>query len=355
VPLLPVFGHSAVRDRLRDAVRRRALPSSLLLQGPRGIGKQQVALWLGRLLLCETPSAGEPCGRCQSCRFTAELQHPDLHWFFPRARLKNNPDDVDAIRLDMADAIRERLEHGIYEGSSGDQGLFIGTMRALIQTAALSPAMARRKVLIVGDAEQMVVQEGSDQAANAFLKLLEEPPADTTIVLTSSEPGALLPTIRSRVVSVRMAPLSDDDVRAFLTEPTVAGQLDVGGDPSDEVIRLAAGAPGRLMARDAWKASLAQAHRILDAADTPDRRPRMRVALSQGAAGARGKFSDTLDALTVVLHDRSRAAAADGNEAVALRAARAISAVEEAKELAYRNVSPQLLTASLLRKIGSTR
>ena len=58
---------------------------------------------------------------------------------------------------------------------------------------------------MIGDAERMVAQEGSDQAANAFLKLLEEPPADTTLILTSSEPGALLPTIRSRSVSVRVA------------------------------------------------------------------------------------------------------------------------------------------------------
>jgi DNA polymerase-3 subunit delta' len=355
VPLLPVFGHATIRERLRDSVRRGVLPSSLLLQGPRGIGKQQVALWLGRLLLCESPAAGEPCGRCQNCRFTAEMQHPDLHWFFPRGRLKSNPDDIEAIREDMAEAVRERLEHGIYEGSSGDQGIFVSTIRALVHTAAMSPAMARRKVIIVGDAEQMVVQEGADQAANAFLKLLEEPPADTTILLTSSEPGALLPTIRSRVVAMRMSPVADADVRAFLAEPTVASHLDLGSDSTEEIVRLAGGAPGRLMSRESWKTAIAQAHKILDAASTPDRGPRMRVALSQGAAGARGKFSDTLDALTVVLHDRARAAAADGNDEAALRAARAISAVEDAKEQAYHNVNPQLLTASLLRRMGTTR
>ena len=86
--------------------------------------------------------------------------------------------------------------------------------------------MARRKVFVIGDAERMVAQEGSDQAANAFLKLLEEPPEDTTIILTSSEPGALLPTIRSRVVAVRVPPLSGAEVSAFLADPVVAKQLD---------------------------------------------------------------------------------------------------------------------------------
>jgi DNA polymerase III subunit delta' len=354
VPLLPVYGHTAVRDRLREMVRRGSLPSSILLQGPRGVGKQQVALWLGRLLLCENadqPNA--PCGTCRACKMTGEAQHPDLQWFFPRERLKKNPDDIDDIREDLADARRERMENdGVYAGSAGDEGIYVAMIRALVQSATLSPALARRKVFIVADAEQMVVQEGSDQAANAFLKLLEEPPADTTIILTSSEPGGLLPTIRSRVIAFRLAPLTDTEVKKFLADPAVERHLDLGGDRSEEIVRLAGGAPGRLVDRESWKAALAQAERILAAAAAPDRGARMRVALSQGAAGARGKFSDTLDALTVLLHDRARSASRKGDEPSALGAAKAIQIVEEAKEQAYHNVSPNLLTASLLRRIS---
>ena len=90
-----------------------------------------------------------------------------------------------------------------------------------------------------------------------------------------------------------------------------------------------------------------QARRILDAATAPDRGTRMRVALSQGGFGARGKFSDTLDALTVLLHERSRAAVKRGTRPRPSGAARAVDVVEEAKELASGNVNPQLLTASL--------
>lgn len=335
-------------------ISRGTLPSSLLLQGPRGVGKQQLALWIGRLLLCENndqPTA--PCGKCRACKLTNEVQHPDLQWFFPRDRLKKNPDDIDAIREDMAEGVRERLDaNGVYEPSAGDQGIFVSTIRALIHTAAMSPALARRKVMIVGDAEQMVVQEGSDQAANAFLKLLEEPPADTTILLTSSEPGALLPTIRSRVVSIRVAPISDDDVRLFLADPAVEKRLDLGGDPSADVVRLAGGAPGRLVSRDAWRSALAQAEKILEAATGSDRGAKMRVALSQGASGARGKFSDTLDALTVLLHDRARSASRKGDVATALGASKAIQAVEDVKDQAYHNVNPQLLTATLIRHMS---
>jgi DNA polymerase-3 subunit delta' len=353
MPLLPLFGHSALRERFRAVVANGSLPASLLLQGPRGIGKQQLALWMARLLLCENADRA-PCGTCRSCRMAGMVQHPDLHWFFPRPRPKDSALDADSAREDMAEAIVERLSNGgIYEAPGGDEGIFISTTHALTRAAVLSPAMGRRKVFVVGDADRMVAQEGTEQAANAFLKLLEEPPANTTIILTSSEAGALLPTIRSRVVSIRVAPLSDDEVRAFLADPTVANRLDLGSAArTEELVGLAGGAPGRLIGREAWEAALGQARRILDAATARDRGARMRVALAQGGFGARGKFSDTLDALTMLLHERSRVAVGRGNAAEASGAARAVAVVEEAKELASGNVNPQLLTASLLHQLS---
>ena len=344
-----------MQQRLRDSVTNGSLPGSLLFQGPRGIGKQQLALWLGRLLLCERPTDA-PCGECKSCRMALEVQHPDLHWFFPRPRPKDASNaDADDVREDMAEATLERMQNGgLYEAPGGDEGIFISTIHALVHSAVMSPAMGRRKVFVVGDADRMVSQEGSDQAANAFLKLLEEPPADTTIILTSSESGALLPTIRSRVVSVRVAPLSTDEVRAFLADPAVSNRLDIQTGPrSDDLIHLAAGAPGRLIGREAWEAALAQARRMLDAADASDRGTRLRVAMSQGGFGARGKFSDMLDALTVLLNERARSAAKRGNERQASGAARAVDVVEEAKELASGNVNPQLVAASLLHRIAA--
>lgn len=355
--MLPLHGHTALQQRFREAVARNTLPASLLLEGPRGVGKQQLALWLARLLLCESSdNADRPCGVCKPCRMAAELHLPDLHWFFPRPRLKDADPDADDVRQDMAEAIADRLENGgVYEPPGGDEAIFVATVRAIVHAATLSPAMGRRKVFILGDAERMVAQEGSDQAANAFLKLLEEPPADTTLILTSSEPGALLPTIRSRVVSARVGPLSAEEMRAFLAEPAVANQLDLGSaggrDSVDELVKLASGAPGRLIDREAWSLALVQARRLLEAAASPDHGARMRVSLAQGSSGARGRFSDILEALTVLLHDRSRAAAMSGNDSTATANAKAVEVVEQAKEMAGGNVSPQLLTASLLRQI----
>ena len=333
---------------------RGSLPASLLLHGPRGVGKQRLALWLGEVLLCSDPAV-KPCGLCVQCRFTLTLTHPDLHWYFPRPRAKDGDPTPDEVREDYAEAIAERVQQrGLYLPSSGSDGIYVATVRAIVREAAMSPAMARRKVFVIGDAERMVPQEGADAAANAFLKLLEEPPANTNLILTSSEPGALLPTVRSRVVAVRVSRLSEDGMRAFIDDPVVAERLGRGGSAqgAEELLVTADGAPGRLLDRDNWVEATTQARRMLEAAVAADRAARYRLAFSQGGTRARGSFSDTLDALEWLLHERLRTATRAGDDVAAVGAARSLTAVEAAKERAEGNVSPQLVSASLLRDLA---
>src|SRR6185369_571692 len=106
----------------------------------------------------------------------------------------------------------------------------------------LTPALAKKKVVILGDAERLVVQEASPEAANAMLKILEEPPADTFVMLTAADPQALLPTIRSRLVPIRVQRIPDESVAAFVAEH--------GGKaaPSKEAVLLAEGSIGRALA-----------------------------------------------------------------------------------------------------------
>lgn len=355
MPIASLYGHERLRERFTDAYARGSLPASMLLHGPRGVGKQRLAIWLGQLLLCEGEGA-RPCGKCSQCRFTSDLTHPDLRWIFPRPRLKDGDPSVDDVREDYAEAIAERVANsGLYSPPSGSDGIYVATVRAIVRTAALSPALAKRKVFIIGDAERMVPQEGSDQAANAFLKLLEEPPADTTIVLTSSEPGALLPTIRSRVVGVRVAPIPDSAVGEFLADSLVKKQLgsENSRTPASDLIGLAGGAPGRMLASASLKEATHQAQRLLEAATSRDRAGGYRVAFGQGAARARGSFTDTLDALEALLHQRVKNGVASGNERLSAGAAKALEVVERVKEQASGNVNPQLLTASLIREMST--
>jgi DNA polymerase-3 subunit delta' len=299
---------------------------------------------------------GSPCGACKACRYVAELTHPDLHWIFPRPRLKDSDPDLEQVRDDYAEATAERARaNGLYAAPSGTEGIYVATVRSLVQMAVMSPAMGKRKIFIIGDAERMVPQEGADMAANAFLKLLEEPPADTTIILTSSEPGALLPTIRSRVVSVRVPLVQDNAVRAFVEDPVVKKTLDAKGKASTaERVRAAAGAPGRLLTGDTDAKATINARKIVEAATSARRSMAYSSALSQGSAGARGAFADTLEALVELLGERARDALHNNDTAAAASAAKAVDAVLKAQTCADGNVSPQLITSKLIRDLSGT-
>lgn len=355
MPIVPLYGHRELLARLTRSAGRGALPASLLLHGPRGVGKQRLALELAGELLCRAASAGATaCGQCESCRHARELSHPDLLWFFPRPRLKT-PDPAPADVLeDYAEAVNERRSaHGLYPPASGSDGLFVATIRTIVRQALLRPIRGSSRVILVGDAERMVPQEGADMAANAFLKLLEEPPRGSCIILTSSEPGALLATIRSRVVAVQVAGLGDHEVAAFVEDPRVAERLDELGVPSGSAARvaLAAGAPGALLAGSETAAATGAARALLEAAEGTTAL-RYAAALAQGAASARGSFTGTLGALNVLLRDSARDAVERGDTRRAYGMSRAMSSVATAHDRAGGNVNPQLITAQLLRELG---
>jgi DNA polymerase III subunit delta' len=366
VPIIELYGHEHLRERFGESIGAGTLPASLLFQGSRGVGKQRLALWLAQRLLCEEAPAGArlhagsglpaSCGTCKACRYVAELTHPDLHWIFPRPRLKDSDPDLAQVRDDYAEATVERAAaKGLYAAPSGTEGIYVATVRSLVQRAAMSPAMGSRKIFIVGDAERMVPQEGSDMAANAFLKLLEEPPLDTTIILTSSEPGALLPTIRSRVVAVRVPLVQDSAVRAFVENPIVKKALDAKSKTStSERVRAAAGAPGRLLTGESDAKATINARKIVDAATSARPSLAYSTAVAQGAAGARGGFADTLDALVELLGERARDALHREDVSAAASAARAVDAVLKAQTYAGGNVSPQLITSKLIRELTAT-
>jgi len=108
-----------------------------------------------------------------------------------------------------------RREQPLYGPPAGLASHPIAAVRLLLKRLVLTPAMGTRKVFIVGDAERLIPQVGTEVAANALLKALEEPPADSVIIITAAEANALLPTILSRVVLVRVARIADSAVTAF--------------------------------------------------------------------------------------------------------------------------------------------
>jgi DNA polymerase-3 subunit delta' len=221
----------------------------------------------------------------------------------------------------------------------------LASVRLLHRLVSVTPFSGSRKVFVLGDAERLVVQESSPEAANALLKVLEEPPEDTTLILTAADPEALLPTIRSRLVTLRVPRVADEDVRRFL-----GTELDppIRGSALERRTLLAEGSIGRALWTDGE-------------AEGPDRRAgELLAAVADGAASwastalaqpmwsARGDFTALLDALAVRL--RAELAESTGEGAVEGRLEgrlEALRRVEEARAAAQGHVNPQLTLAVL--------
>ncbi|MBW3552960.1 MAG: hypothetical protein KY466_05595 [Gemmatimonadetes bacterium] len=371
-----VHGHEDVRRDLARAVARGELPGSLLMYGRPGVGRQTMARWLARLLVCEEPGAEGPCDTCRGCRLALDLQHPDIHWFFPLPRPKgaSNPEKLaDALEEARYEALAERRADPLYRPPPDELvGLYLAQVRTIRRLGASRPAMAARQVFIVGDAELLTPQEASEEAANAFLKILEEPPTATTFILTAADPEALLPTLRSRLLPVRLRALPDHEVAAY-----IRGRTDADPDRARLAARLGQGSIGRALAflpRDG-EPSHAEGIRLaarawLEAALDPNAAARYAAAHAERPAGARGAFADTLDALELWLRDLAAVAAGADRDVIGddatdrlhhlARRARpdaipaAISLVSEARDGGRINANPQLTLARLLNRLSAT-
>src|SRR5213593_4628956 len=336
MPIPPLYTHEGIRHRLVGAIASGRLPQALLFEGPTGVGKQRLALWLAQALMCDA-GLGEGCGKCQHCRLVLTLSHPDVHWFVPLELSKKGDADkqVDLAEEALGEEMAARRQQPLYEPPSGLASHGIAAVRLLLRRLVLTPALSRRKVFLIGDAERLVPQTGAEAAANALLKALEEPPADTVFVLTTAAPDSLLPTILSRVVRVRVARLPDSIVAAF-------AQRELGETGQRELaqrVTLADGRIGRLLADGAGRARGAEAaERFLAAVEAGPVR-RYEVALGLQPFQARGGFTDMLDGLLEQLREHARS----GGET---------ERVLEASGLAQGNVNPQLLAAVLADELA---
>ena len=346
MPIPPLYGHEGTRNRLVGAIASGRLPQALLLEGPRGVGKQRLALWLAQALVCERAGgkagaeAREGCGECQPCKLVLNLSHPDVHWFVPLELTKKSGDadkQVEVVEEALAEEMAARREQPLYEAPSGLASHGIAAVRLLLRRLALKPAMGSRKVFVIGDAERLVPQAGAEAAANALLKALEEPPANTVFVLTATAPEALLPTILSRVVRVRVARLADSIVAAFAQQELgVTGQRAVA-----QRVAAAEGCIGRVLAEGERGDRGGEAAERFAAAVKAGPARRYAFALSQQPFQARGGFTGMLDGLLERLREQARS----GEETASV--VRAIVQVLEARTLAQGNVNPQLVAAVL--------
>lgn len=193
--LSSLAGQERAVSALRAALDHRAVHHAYLFAGPQGVGKESAALGLAQALTCqEKPWVG--CGTCNSCQRVAHRNHPDVSWLMPEDEMVARG---FAGRADFANVASKDIR--------------VEQVRVLQERLVLRPLEAPWKIAIIVDADEL-----NAQAQNAFLKTLEEPPRNTTIVLVASAPEKLLPTIQSRCARIQFGPLPTAVIEAKLRE-----------------------------------------------------------------------------------------------------------------------------------------
>jgi DNA polymerase-3 subunit delta' len=209
-------------DALRAALHAKQVHHAWLFYGPEGVGKELAALKLAQALTCpEAPWEG--CGTCSSCKRLEKRNHPDVTWLMPEEEL-----------VTRGLAGRSDFDH------TPSRDIRIEQVRKLQERLSFRALESAHKVALIVTAHAM-----NPPAQNALLKTLEEPPRDTIIILVSSAPDKLLPTIRSRCSKAQFGPLPAE----FIAQKVLAKRK-VTPEVAAQAAAMAAGSLARAFELD---------------------------------------------------------------------------------------------------------
>lgn len=237
-------GHLSIKDSLRHLADSKRIPHAIMLSGPSGIGKMNIARTFAQYIHCENPNGGEPCGRCPSCLQHRNFNHPDLHFSFP---IKNPGKPNRPVSDFFLDQWKEMLSDDplmslekwmeIIDTANSQPQIFVDESAEIIRKAAMSPFAAEYKIFIIWLPEKLKLE-----AANKLLKIIEEPFDDTIFILVSNEPDKILPTIFSRTQRFNLSPLSGKEITDFIKK-----RFSLDPETLANVVRLAEGRPAKAL------------------------------------------------------------------------------------------------------------
>jgi DNA polymerase III subunit delta' len=242
MPFGDFLGNASTVTHFRESIRAGRFPHSMILAGPRGAGKYTLALMLAKAVNCLNPAASDDlpdfCGHCANCTRIAEA-----------ANLEDRVAEAVEAREDLRETdkretrilIQTHPDVLIVPPDPPQLMIKLGQVRQAIHAAYYRPPIEARRAFTIFTSSVFM-----KEAANSLLKLLEEPPDHTSIVLLTENPQELLPTIRSRAVVHRLCALSPTELESLLS----ARRPELKLQQRALVARLAEGAVGRGLSLD---------------------------------------------------------------------------------------------------------
>jgi DNA polymerase-3 subunit delta' len=192
-----ILGQDQPKRIIQNALQNNSVAHAYLFYGQESIGKKLTAIEFAKALNCEVSGPQDNCDDCSSCRKINQRIHPDFFLLEPG---KSSPSGREAlIKVEEVRELQKKLSYLPYEGKT--------------------------KVAIIDGAESM-----NPQAANSFLKTLEEPPSATVLILITPNPYRLLPTIVSRCQGVKFHPLTSEEVKQILKQTQESGTGDIDAE-----------------------------------------------------------------------------------------------------------------------------
>jgi DNA polymerase-3 subunit delta' len=272
-----LVGNERAKETLRRMLGQGRVPSALLFAGEEGLGKKLFALELARALNCRTPRGVEACGACPACARVGHVQWP-----------ADEKDEYEKVIW------TEHRDVGLI--APYNRNILVKAVRDLERESNFRPFEGNARVFLIEHAEYM-----NASASNALLKTLEEPPPTTHIVLISSRPSALLPTIRSRCQTVRFAPLAAEELESYLVKNGKRA-----GEEARLAAQLASGRPGVALGLnlDTYRTRRDAMFGVVEAlAAGGDRVRLLRAAEELGDAKNKEEYEPRLDALEILVRD----------------------------------------------------
>jgi DNA polymerase-3 subunit delta' len=257
-----LIGQERAKSLLRKSIAHKRVGHAYLFRGPDGVGKKRCALTLAAYINCQSPTAGDLCGRCLSCRRFHSGNHPDLQIIQP---------DGAMIKINQ--------------------------IRGLKQLLTFPPLEAESRVIILEDVHTM-----RREAANSLLKTLEEPPPDNLLILTADQASELLPTIISRCQVIPFSPLPYGAITQSLMEHD--GSLDK--ETADTLAAISEGSLGQAQLLQDQELLLHRRHiieKLLTLAPQQPETVPVVFLLADRAAALKEHLFDLLDLLRIWLRD----------------------------------------------------